>query len=73
MIFEKHVSRRGVLRGMGGALGVTLGRLGAMQEPPPYSISALLDGSGMARIRAGEFAMGSADGPRTSNRPTGCI
>jgi formylglycine-generating enzyme required for sulfatase activity len=60
MTIETYVSRRAVLRGMGSALA--LGRLGAMQELPPHGISALLEGTGTVRIRAGEFVMGAAGG-----------
>src|SRR5438477_10690894 len=56
-------SRRALLSGLGlTALGLIPRRLTAMQEPPPHGISALLEGTGMVRIAAGEFLMGSNDG-----------
>jgi len=39
-----------------------LPRLSGQQEPAAYGLTALLDGSGLVRIPAGEFQMGSAAG-----------
>ena len=58
--FEAGFSRRGFLRGAAAALAWQ--RLSAQQEPGAYSLTALLDGSGMVRVPAGEFRMGSAGG-----------
>lgn len=52
-------SRRAFL---GGAAAALASRLGAEQDPAAYGVTALLDGSGMVRIPAGEFQMGSASG-----------
>jgi len=57
---ESRLPRRQFLAGVAGAL--TLRRLPAQQEPADYGLTALLDGSGMVRIPAGEFQMGSASG-----------
>jgi formylglycine-generating enzyme required for sulfatase activity len=58
--FEFRLPRRRFLAGAAGALA--LRRLSAQQEPAAYGVTALLDGSGMVRIPAGEFQMGSAGG-----------
>jgi len=59
-VFESGFSRR---RFLGGAVGaLALPRLDAQQDPAAYGLTALLDGSGMVRIPAGEFEMGSAGG-----------
>src|SRR5438128_9637211 len=52
------LSRRSILAAMAAAVP----RLGAIEEPPAYGISALLEGTGMVKIPAGEFLMGSDDG-----------
>jgi formylglycine-generating enzyme required for sulfatase activity len=57
---EQRLPRRRFLCGAATALG--LSRLAAQQEPATYGLTALLDGSGMVRIPAGEFRMGSASG-----------
>jgi len=54
------VSRRFFISGA--ALAVALPRLRAQPDPASYGLTALLDGSGMAAIPAGEFQMGSAGG-----------
>jgi formylglycine-generating enzyme required for sulfatase activity len=41
---------------------VWLPRLSAQQNPTSYGLTALLDGSAMVRVPAGEFQMGSAAG-----------
>lgn len=46
----------------GAALLLALPRLRADQDPAAFSLTALLDGSGMVRIPAGEFQMGSPAG-----------
>ena len=58
--FESSCSRRCFLGGAVGALGLT--RVVAQQDMASGGLTALLDGSGMVRISAGEFAMGSASG-----------
>src|SRR2546425_9319673 len=58
MIAGKHFSRRTLLRGA----GMPFALLHAMQEAPPHSLEPLLNGSGMVRIPAGEFLMGSRNG-----------
>ena len=60
-MYTKDFSRRSLLRGAGSALAIT--SLQAMEEEPEsYGVGALLDGSGVVAIRAGEFWMGSEDG-----------
>jgi formylglycine-generating enzyme required for sulfatase activity len=59
-VFESPFSRRRFL--CGAATALTLPRLPAQQDPASYGLTALLDGSGMAAIPAGEFQMGSAGG-----------
>lgn len=44
------------------AAALVLPRLSAQPDPAAYGLTALLDGSGMVRIPAGEFRMGSAGG-----------
>ncbi len=46
----------------GAALGFAARRLRAQPDPARFSLTALLDGTAMARIPAGEFQMGSAAG-----------
>ena len=58
--FESRLPRRRFLAGA--ACALALPRLRAQQEPAAYGLTALLDGSGMVHIRAGEFRMGSASG-----------
>src|ERR1700683_4784423 len=58
--FDSRLPRRRFLGGAAGALW--LRRLSGQQEPAAYGLTALLDGSGMVRIPAGEFRMGSASG-----------
>lgn len=53
-----NLSRRSVLCGVGSAMALHC--VEAMQEPPAYGISALLEGAGMAPVHAGEFVMGAA-------------
>jgi len=57
---ESRLLRRRFLAGAAAALA--LPRLSAQQEPAAYGLTALLDGSGMVPIPAGEFRMGSAGG-----------
>jgi len=57
---ESSWSRRGFLGGAAAALG--LPRMFAQQDMASVGLTALLDGSGMVRIPAGEFHMGSASG-----------
>jgi len=57
---ESPFSRRRFLRDAAAALA--LPRLSAQQDPAAYGLTALLDGSAMVRIPAGEFLMGSAGG-----------
>jgi hypothetical protein len=59
-VFEFPFSRRRFLCSAAAALA--LPRLSAQQDAAAYGLTALLDGSGMAPIPAGEFQMGSADG-----------
>lgn len=56
----KGLSRRSLLRGAGAGFALT--RIRAMQNPELYGVGALLDGTGVVPIRAGEFWMGSEDG-----------
>lgn len=56
-IVPRLFSRRTLLRGGGAAL--LLPRMDAMQESAAYGVGALVEGSGMVRIPAGEFLMGS--------------
>ncbi|HXM41177.1 MAG TPA: formylglycine-generating enzyme family protein [Bryobacteraceae bacterium] len=58
--FESRLPRRRFLAAAAAALA--LPRLRAQQEPAAYGLTAVLDGSGMVRIAAGEFRMGSASG-----------
>jgi formylglycine-generating enzyme required for sulfatase activity len=58
--FESGLPRRHFLRSAAALL--TLPRLSAQQEAAQYGLTALIDGSAMVRIPAGEFRMGSADG-----------
>src|SRR5437762_9921602 len=57
MITSKLFSRRSLLRSTG--MSLVLARVDAMQEPAAYGVGALIEGSGMVRIPAGEFLMGS--------------
>jgi formylglycine-generating enzyme required for sulfatase activity len=57
--FESRLLRRSFLLA---AAAPWLPRLSGQQEPAAYGLTALLDGSGMVRIPAGEFQMGSASG-----------
>src|SRR5437763_5162787 len=57
MITAKPLSRRSLLRSTG--VSLVLARVDAMQEPAAYGVGALIEGSGMVRIPAGEFLMGS--------------
>ena len=56
----KAISRRSLLQGAGATFAIT--RLHAADQPELYGVSALLDGSAMVRVRAGEFWMGAEDG-----------
>jgi formylglycine-generating enzyme required for sulfatase activity len=56
---ELTFSRRGLL---GGVAAAAVSNLEAMQDAPQIGLTALLDGSAMARIQPGEFMMGSANG-----------
>jgi formylglycine-generating enzyme required for sulfatase activity len=58
--FEPRLPRRRFLAGVAAALAPPW--LRAQQEPAAYGLTVLLDGSGMVRIPAGEFQMGSAGG-----------
>jgi len=58
---EQSFSRRTLLRGVGVLATCRLETL-AMQSGFGYGLTALLDGTGMARIRSGEFQMGSTSG-----------
>lgn len=53
-------SRRALLRGSACSLAAPLAR--AFEGMADYGVSALVDGTGMARIPAGEFLMGSPNG-----------
>ncbi len=57
---ESLYSRRSFLTGA--AMAIALPGLRAQPEPASYGLTALLDGSAMVRIAAGEFQMGSAAG-----------
>ncbi|MGD0362096.1 MAG: formylglycine-generating enzyme family protein [Bryobacteraceae bacterium] len=59
-VFSSSFSRRRFLGGTAATLGLT--RAFAQKEQASASLTALLDGSGMVRISAGEFQMGSAAG-----------
>jgi formylglycine-generating enzyme required for sulfatase activity len=61
MAFESE-SRLPRRRFLAGAAAMAWPRLAAQQEPSAYGLTALLDGSGLVRIPAGEFPMGSASG-----------
>lgn len=63
--FDFRLPRRTFLLG---AAAIWSPRLSAQQEPAAYGLTALLDGSGMVRIPAGEFQMGSAAG-ETDEQP----
>lgn len=54
---KKELSRRTLLYAVGAS--PVLSRLDAMQTSSLHGLDALLDGSGMARIPAGEFLMGA--------------
>jgi formylglycine-generating enzyme required for sulfatase activity len=58
-VLEYRLPRRSFL-----LAAATLGtpRLSGQQKPGAYGLTALLDGSGLVRIPAGEFRMGSASG-----------
>ena len=60
MITEVSLSRRSLLRGA--SLSLALPPLEAMQNTQVTTVSTLLDGSGLVRIPAGSFSMGSAQG-----------
>ncbi len=49
-------------RFLGAATALAWPRLSTPQDPAAYGLTELLDGSGMVRIPAGEFTMGSAAG-----------
>ena len=66
MMPEQQLSRRGLLGAVGASLVLT--RVDGMQTQSLHSLEALLDGSGMARIPAGEFLMG-ADGDMDDAKP----
>lgn len=59
-VFDSSLSRRRFLGGTAATLGLT--RAFAQKDQAFASLTALLDGSGMVRISAGEFQMGSAAG-----------
>ena len=61
MVVKRPFSRRALLRGAG---IVALGPFDviALQSAPGYGVTALLEGTGMARIPPGEFEMGSPNG-----------
>ena len=62
MITDKCFSRRGLLFGTG--LSLIAGPMRAMQAPAIHGLEALLDGTAMARIPAGEFVMDPIRGTR---------
>ena len=62
---EWSFSRRGIL---GGAVALGVRSLEAMQNTQHYGLTAVLDGSAMARISPGEFLMGSPNG-NSDERP----
>ncbi len=57
MIPRQQLTRRSALGAVGCSLLFT--RMNAMQPTSLYGLDALLDGSGMARVPAGEFMMGA--------------
>jgi formylglycine-generating enzyme required for sulfatase activity len=61
-MYSMTLTRRSFLRGAGAALAVS--RIHAIETPELYGLDALLDGSGVASLRAGEFLMGSETGLR---------
>jgi len=61
VVKRQGLSRRALLRGAGVVALCPLDVI-AMQNAPGYGVTALLDGTGMARIPPGEFEMGSPNG-----------
>lgn len=57
MIGVKPFSRRDLLRSA--CISLAVARAEAMQDASAFGVSALVEGSGMVRIPAGEFVMGS--------------
>ena len=72
MVVKRQLfSRRALLRGAGVVALCPLDVI-AMQNAPGYGVTALLDGTGMARIPPGEFEMGSPNGNADERRSIGC-
>jgi len=59
---RQRFSRRSFLRGAGIVALCPLDVIGMQQNAPGYGVTALLDGTGMARIPPGDFEMGSPNG-----------